>query len=57
MQTIQPLSGIKTLDNKRVRGISPVTKERSIEERICWRAKSFVQNEMMMMESPVGTTY
>jgi len=39
------LNRVKSLDGPRVRGISPVGKERSMKERICRRAKSWVQNK------------
>jgi len=44
---IQPLSRVKSLDGPRVRVISPVGRKRSMEERLCWRAKSWVQNEIL----------
>jgi len=48
MQTNPALSRVKSLDGPRVRVISPVGKVKgSMEERICWRAKSWVQNEIL----------
>jgi len=41
------LSRVKSLDGTTVRVISPVGKEKVIEERICWRAKSWVRNETL----------